>query len=201
MNQDVRTVVDGIGPRLRSLRTSRGHTLTAVSSATGISLSTLSRLESGQRRATLELLLPLAGAYGVSLDDLVGGPRTGDPRVNMRTTRHRGATVISLTEKASGIGAFKYILPAAKRPATPTPQAHDGYEWLYVLSGRLRLVLGATELSLGAGEAAEFDTRVPHWMGNSGQDTVEFLALFGPQGEKAHVRARPSDPRPRPEPS
>ncbi|MGW9404251.1 helix-turn-helix domain-containing protein [Arthrobacter sp. NPDC055585] len=194
MNQDNQGIVAGIGARLRHLRSLRGLTLTAVAGTTGISLSTLSRLESGQRRATLEMLLPLARAYGVTLDELVGGPQTGDPRVHMRTSRHRGATVISLTETPSGIGAFKYILPAPRQPEVPDLKTHDGYEWLYVLSGRLRLLLGSSELILGAGEAAEFETRVPHWMGNADEAAVEFLALFGPQGEKAHVRARPADP-------
>lgn len=194
MDQDDAAVVAGIGNRLRQLRRNRGQTLTAVADATGMSLSTLSRLESGQRRATLEMLLPLARTYGVTLDELAGSPQTGDPRVHMRASRHNGATVISLTEKASGIGAFKYILPAPKKPLVPDLKTHDGYEWLYVLSGRLRLLLGSTELILGAGEAAEFETRVPHWMGNGDQHAVEFLALFGPQGEKAHVRARPASP-------
>lgn len=198
MNQEDRAVVAGIGARLRSLRRSRGETLTAVAAATGISPSTLSRLESGKRRATLEMLLPLARTYAVTLDELVGGPQTGDPRVHMRTSRHHGATVIALTEKASGIGAFKYILPAPRKPANPDLKTHDGYEWLYVLSGRLRLVLGSTELILRAGEAAEFETRVPHWMGNADRDAVEFLALFGPQGEKAHLRAAPAGARKRP---
>lgn len=195
MNQDDEAVIAGIGARLRFLRTARGQTLTSVAETTGISLSTLSRLEAGQRRATLGMLLPLARAYGVSLDELAGGPQTGDPRVHMRSSRRHGATVISLTEKASGIGAFKYILPAPEQPAVPDLLTHDGYEWLYVLSGRLRLRLGSSELVLSAGEAAEFDTRVPHWMGNADQHAVEFLALFGPQDEKAHVRARPADPR------
>lgn len=197
MNPNDEAVVAAVGSRLRSLRTERSQTLAEVADATGISLSTLSRLENGQRRATLEMLLPLARSYRVSLDELVGGPQTGDPRVHMRAARRHGATVIALTERASGIGAFKYILPAPKESAIPAPKTHDGYEWLYVLSGRLRLLLGSTELTLGAGEAAEFDTRVPHWMGNADQAAVEFLALFGPQGEKAHLRARPSDPRKR----
>ena len=77
-------VLDAVGPRLRALRRQRETTLAAVAEATGISVSTLSRLESGQRRPTLELLLPLARAYGVQLDDLVGAPPTGDPRVHMR---------------------------------------------------------------------------------------------------------------------
>lgn len=71
----------------------------------------------------------------------------------------------------------------------PGPQL---YEWLYVLSGRLRLVLGDQDLILAPGEVAEFDTHVPHWMGNAGATPVELLSLFGPQGERAHVRARPS---------
>ena len=197
MTEEDRAIVAGIGSRLRSLRISRGKTLTEVAGATGISLSTLSRLESGLRRPTLETLLPLARTYSVTLDELAGSPRTGDPRVHMRSVRRQGATIIALTEKASGIGAFKYILPAPKEPAVPDPKTHDGYEWLYVLSGRLRLLLGSTELILGAGEAAEFETRVPHWMGNADREAVEFLALFGPQGEKAHLRARPADPRKR----
>jgi transcriptional regulator with XRE-family HTH domain len=63
---------DQVGPRLKQLRARRGVTLTALSEATGVSKSTLSRLETGQGRASLELLLPLAQAYRVHLDDLAG---------------------------------------------------------------------------------------------------------------------------------
>lgn len=182
----------GVGARLRSLRSARGTTLAAQSAATGISVSTLSRLESGLRKPTLELLMPLARLHGVTIDELVGGPATGDPRVHMRPFKRHGAVIIPLTEKAGGVGAYKYILPAASTPAVPDPRTHEGYEWLYVLSGRLRLVLGAQELILQPGEAAEFSTRLPHWMGAADGNAVEFLALFGPQGERAHLRARPS---------
>ena len=75
-------------------------------------------------------------------------------------------------------------------PGEPTPKQHEGYEWLYVLSGRLRLVLGDHEIVLPAGEAAEFDTRVPHWFGSATGEAVEFLSIFGAQGERIHVRAR-----------
>src|SRR5690349_225303 len=66
------TTLERVGPRLRQLRTQRGITLTTLATATGISKSTLSRLESGQRKPSLELLLPLATAFRVPLDDLVG---------------------------------------------------------------------------------------------------------------------------------
>lgn len=192
MDDELQAALTGVGARLRALRSERRTTLTAVAAATNISVSTLSRLESGQRRPTLELLLPLARTYGVSMDELVGGPATGDPRVHMRPIRRDGATVIPLTEKAGGIRAYKYILPPRNNPAGPQARTHDGYEWLYVLSGRLRLVLGSSDLILKPGEAAEFNTRLPHWMDSADQGGVEFLALFGPQGERAHLRARPA---------
>ena len=72
----------------------------------------------------------------------------------------------------------------------PQPASHEGYEWLYVLSGRLRLVLGDQDFTMASGEAAEFDTRLPHWMGSVGDGPVEALVLFGRQGERVHLRAR-----------
>lgn len=197
MDSDLSATLTAVGPRLRELRRQRETTLTALAEATGISLSTLSRLESGQRRPTLELLLPLSRAYGVQIDELVGAPATVDPRVHLRPVRHRGMTLIPLTRRPGGVQAYKLIIPADR--AAPDPQTHEGYEWLYVLDGRLRLVLGDQDLVLHPGEAAEFDTRVPHWFGSVGSvgfdsvggGPVELLSLFGRQGERAHLRARP----------
>ena len=70
-------------------------------------------------------------------------------------------------------------------------RTHEGYEWFYVLSGRVRLVLGEHDVILTAGEVAEFDTRTPHWFGNPDPEPAEVLSLYGPQGERMHVRARP----------
>jgi len=188
---DDRVALTGVGPRLRALRQQRDVTLTDLAATTGISVSTLSRLESGSRRPTLELLLPLARAHGVTLDELVDAPPTGDPRVNLRPVTHHGRTMIPLTRRPGGIQAYKTVVPGSSRPADPEPQTHEGYEWLYVLDGRLRLVLGEHDLVLAPGEAAEFDCRTPHWFGPADERPVEFLSLFGKQGERAHVRARP----------
>jgi transcriptional regulator with XRE-family HTH domain len=188
VDDDLDAVLGAVGPRLRALRRQRDVTLAALAEATGISVSTLSRLESGQRRPTLELLLPLARAHGVQIDELVGAPPTGDPRVHMRPIRRGDETLIPLTKRAGGVQAYKLILP--HRGAVPDPRVHEGYEWLYVLDGRLRLVLGDQDLVLHPGEAAEFDTRVPHWFGSATERPVELLTLFGRQGERAHVRVR-----------
>ena len=182
------TALDQVGPRLKQLRAQRGVTLTALAEATGISKSTLSRLETGQRRASLELLLPLAQAYRVPLDDLVGAPEVGDPRIRLKPSRVNGRTVLPLTRQPGGLQAWKIIVPATS--TEPQLKTHEGYEWLYVLSGRMRLVLGEHDLVLGAGEVAEFDTRVPHWFGSAGGRPAEILSLFGPQGERVHTRAK-----------
>jgi transcriptional regulator with XRE-family HTH domain len=189
VDDDIDAVLTAVGPRLRALRRQRETTLTALSEETGISVSTLSRLESGQRRPTLELLLPLARAYGAAIDELVGAPQTGDPRVHMRPVSRNGMTMIPLSRRAGGLQAYKLII--SRRGEPPEPQVHEGYEWMYVLDGQLRLVLGHRDLVLGPGEAAEFSTQVPHWFGSATAQPVEVLSLFGRQGERAHLRARP----------
>jgi len=188
-------VLDAVGPRLRAIRQQRQVTLAELSEATGISVSTLSRLESGGRRPTLELLLPLARVHQVTLDELVDAPVTGDPRIHPRPIVRGGVTLIPLTRRPGGLQAYKMIYPASGPAAPQALQTHEGYEWLYVLSGRLRLLLGEHDLTLGAGEVAEFDTHTPHWFGNPGPATLEVLSLFGPQGERLHVRARPTPAR------
>ena len=192
----IASVLDHVGPRLKSLRAQQGVTLTALSEFTGISKSTLSRLETGQRRPSLELLLPLALAYGVPLDELVGAPQVGDPRIRLKPRRLNGRTVLPLTHQPDGVQAWKIIIPTSQ--SKPKPRSHDGTEWLYVISGKMRLILGELDLVLGVGEVAEFDTRVPHWFGSTGEGPAEVLSLFGRHGERMNVRAR-SAPEPQTE--
>ncbi|PZT98535.1 MAG: XRE family transcriptional regulator [Gordonia sp. (in: high G+C Gram-positive bacteria)] len=192
MNASIDRTLDAVGPRLKQLRQHRDLTLIDLAGETGISASTLSRLEAGLRRPTLEQLLPLARAYGVTLDELVDAPPTGDPRVNMRPIPiGDGSTVVPLTRRPGGIQAYKFVLPAGRDEVEPELRSHEGYDWAFVLNGRLRLVLGEHDLILEPGEAAEFDTRTPHWFGATSSGPVEFLSLVGKQGERAHVRASP----------
>jgi transcriptional regulator with XRE-family HTH domain len=192
---DLDGVLRAVGPRLRALRRQRGTTLPQLSALTGISVSTLSRLESGQRRPSLEHLLPLSRVHQVPLDELVNAPATDDPRVHSRPITRAGMTFYPLTRRPGGLQAYKQIIPprwpGLEPGRDPEQQVHEGYEWLYVLSGRLRLLLGEHDVELVAGEVAEFDTHVPHALTNPGDVPVELLSLFGPQGERLHVRARP----------
>jgi transcriptional regulator with XRE-family HTH domain len=192
MKDDLDHTLDAVGPRLKRLRLRRDVTLTDLAEQTGISASTLSRLESGLRRPTLEQLLPLARIHGVSLDELVDAPPTGDPRLNLRPVAGAdGSTILPLTRRPGGIQAYKFILPKGQDGQEPQLRTHDGYDWAYVLNGTLRLVLGERDLILQPGEAAEFDTRTPHWFGATSAGPVEFLSLIGRQGQRVHVRAAP----------
>jgi quercetin dioxygenase-like cupin family protein len=78
------------------------------------------------------------------------------------------------------------VIPTSE--VTPRPRAHDGQEWIYVLAGRLRFVLGDQDWVLGPGEVAEFDTQVPHWFGSTGDEPVEILSIFARPGERMNVR-------------
>lgn len=181
-----------VGPRLKSWREKRSMTLAELSAVTGISSSTLSRLEAGKRAPNLELVVPIARALRLELDDIV--PRVApDPRVSRTTKRVGEMRYESLSPESSPVQTFKVTFPANPAGVTkvPEPKVHEGHEWLYVLSGRLRLVIGEQDLTLGPGEAAEFDTRVPHWLAATGAGPAEVLSIFSKEGKRIHLRARP----------
>jgi transcriptional regulator with XRE-family HTH domain len=187
-NDDIAWALADVGPRLKQLRTQRGLSLSALSELTGISKSTLSRLEVGQRRPSLELLLPIVRAYRIPLDELIGGQEVADPRIRPTPRRVDGSVVLSLTRQPGPHHTFKTIIPPTRN--TPELCSHSGYEWLYVISGRLRLVVAKRDMVLEPGEAAEFDTQLPHWFGSTGEGPVEVLNILGPQGERIHLRVQ-----------
>jgi transcriptional regulator with XRE-family HTH domain len=188
MTSDLEKVLDAVAPRLRELRRRRGWTLAELSAETGISVSTLSRLESGLRKPTLDLLIRLAAAYKASLDDLVGAPQIADPRIHPKPFFRKGRAIIPLTRSNPDVHAYKIVLPGHPPDAPMEQGAHEGYDWVYVLSGRVRLALGDEELVLEAGEAAEFDTRVPHGFASASEEPAEVINLLSTQGERVHLR-------------
>ncbi len=132
--------LDAVGPRLRELRRKRDVTLAELAAQTGIAASTLSRLESGNRRPTLEQLLPLARAHGVTLDELVDAPQTGDPRIHLRPISCAdGVTILPLTRRPGGIrrtnsscpdnGKSRNPIPGRTRATSGPMSSMDSYDW------------------------------------------------------------------------
>lgn len=176
--------VDQVGPRLRAARQARGWTLEDLAERAAMSPSTLSRLESGKRQASLELLVPLTRQLGIRIDDLLP-QEVPDPRVRRPAIRHDGIVLEPLAPEGSPIETYRVTYPPTKE--LPAPRVHDGHEWLYVVSGRLRLVLGDREITLTRGEAAEFDTRVPHAMSAVGSRPAQVISIFNQAGARIHT--------------
>ncbi|MCT1367810.1 helix-turn-helix domain-containing protein [uncultured Kocuria sp.] len=186
-----------VGPRLRAARLGQGLTLEGLAERAGLSASTLSRLEAGKRQATLELLLPLTRQLGMSLDELVH-PSTPDPRVRRPSFRRAGVVVEPLAPEGSSVHVYKMThLPTRE---VPRPGVHPGFEWLYVLSGELRLQLGERDMTLGAGEAAEFDTLTPHAVTAAGTKPAVILSIFSRDGARFHTHEIGEEPDPDAEP-
>jgi transcriptional regulator with XRE-family HTH domain len=175
--------------RLRELRTERGLTLEAVATRAAIDVSTLSRLESGKRRLALDHIPALAGALGVSADDLLSPPQRPDPRVRNPPKRLDGLTMWPLSRHTTGgLQAFKMRIEATRNVPPEPLGIHEGHDWIYVMTGRMRLVLGEDDHVIEPGEAVEFSTWTPHWFGAI-DGPVEALAIFGPQGERVHLHS------------
>jgi transcriptional regulator with XRE-family HTH domain len=176
--------------RLKALRRERGLTLQQVAERAAIDVSTLSRLEAGKRRLALDHVPALAASLGVSTDALLGSRPAQDPRVREEPRVFDGMTVWPLTRhgSASGLQAYKVHVSAKRRTPPDELRVHEGQDWLYVLSGRLRLLLGEQDLTIEPGEAVEFTTWTPHWFGAS-DGPVELIMIVGPQGERMHLHA------------
>ncbi|WP_409047671.1 helix-turn-helix domain-containing protein [Microbacterium sp. HA-8] len=178
--------LEQVGPRLRAVRKARGWTLDDLAERAGMSASTLSRLESGKRQAGLELLLPLTRQLGIRIDDLLP-EHERDPRVRRPVIHRDGLIIAPLAPEDSPVHTYRITYPIGVD--LPELRTHDGFEWLYVLSGRLRLRLGAQDLVLARGEAAEFDTRVPHAMSAVGSRPAQVLSIFNADGARIHTHA------------
>lgn len=184
----MRDVLSAVGPRLRAARLARGLKLDDLAELAGVSVSTISRLENGKRQANLELLIPLTHHLGIRIDDLVA-PSVSRPRVRRPTINRHGLVMAPLAPEAAPIRTYKITYPVLD--AEPALRVHDGYEWLYVLSGRLRLRLDDQDLELTRGEAAEFDTRVPHAIWAIGGRPAQVISIFNDAGARMLTHSAP----------
>ncbi|MCB0871310.1 MAG: helix-turn-helix domain-containing protein [Solirubrobacterales bacterium] len=173
--------------RLKEIRLDKGMTLEELAERANIDKSTLSRLESGKRRLALDHLPSLADALGVRVDDLLPRRKVRDPRIRSAARRFDGLTVWPLSgqNSSNGLEASKMKIHASRNKPPEKLPVHEGHHWMYVLKGKMRLLLGDEDFIVGPGEAVEFSTWTPHWFG-AFDGPVEILAILGPEGERIH---------------
>jgi transcriptional regulator with XRE-family HTH domain len=171
--------------RLRSLRQARGWSLEVLSGRSNLSTSTISRIETGKRAISLDVLLPLARALQIDLESLLESG-ADDPDVVIRPvpTTRPGVTTWPLSKPSGGTSAMKMRLEPGSRPTEP--RVHPGHDWFYVLTGRIRLTLGERTILVEAGEAAEFSTMTPHAF-DAVDGPAEILTVFDRDGQRAHL--------------
>jgi DNA-binding XRE family transcriptional regulator/quercetin dioxygenase-like cupin family protein len=175
--------------RLRSLRTTLGLSLDELSKRTNVSASTISRIETGHRTISLDVLVPLARALQVDLDALLDV--SGDDDVVIRPTPSRTGkrTTWMLSRPTGSTIAVKTRLEPRRH--TDELRVHPGHDWFFVLSGRVRLRLGDRDIIVETGEAAEFNTMTPHAVSPDG-GRAEIIQVFNRDGLHAHVHRQPS---------
>jgi transcriptional regulator with XRE-family HTH domain len=171
--------------RLRTFRQAMGWSLDELGARANLSASTISRIETGKRTISLDVLVPLARALQVDLESLLDmGTPDADVVIRPVPSHRDGAITWPLSRPTGSTGAMKMRLVPPVRPSAP--KIHPGHDWFFVLEGRIRLHLGDREITVEAGEAAEFSTMTPHAI-DALDGPAEVLMVFDRDGQRAHL--------------
>ena len=170
--------------RLRSLCTALGLSLDELAARTNLSPSTISRVETGKRTISLDILVPLARALQVDLDALLDVRSDDDVVIHPVPSSSGGHTTWMLSRPTGNTNAMKMRIEPSQQPVEQ--RVHPGHDWFFVLEGRVRLSLGSREIIVEAGEAAEFATMTPHAC-TAIDGPAELIMIFDGDGQRAHV--------------
>ena len=170
--------------RLRSLRTTMGLSLDALAERSHLSASTISRIETGKRTISLDVLLPLAAALQIDLASLLDLGTDDDVVIRPQPSRVGDRTTWMLSRPTGPTVALKQRIEPTTRGHEQ--RVHPGHDWFFVTEGRIRLVLGDREIVVEQGEAAEFSTMTPHAI-EAIDEPAEVIMIFDREGHRAHT--------------
>ncbi|MEM9038676.1 MAG: XRE family transcriptional regulator [Actinomycetota bacterium] len=170
--------------RLRSLRSSMGLSLDDLAARTHLSASTISRIETGKRTISLDVLLPLASALQIDLEALLDLGGDEDVVIRPRPSHSPDRTTWLLSRPTGSTIALKQRIEPTSQP--PDQRVHPGHDWFFVLEGRVRLALGDRDIVVEQGEAAQFSTMTPHAI-SAIDDPAEVIMIFDRDGHRAHT--------------
>lgn len=185
MTQDV-DLDSLIRARVRGLRLARGWSLDALATHCGLSASTLSRIETGHRRISIDQLSPIARALGTSVDQLVELASDDDVVIHPRRNAAHGHTTWLLTREDEPHGLVVAKMRITNRRTAGRGGVHPGHEWFTVLSGTVRLQLGERVLLVEEGQSAQFSTMVPHAIA-AADGPAEIIVVLDREGRRAHL--------------
>jgi transcriptional regulator with XRE-family HTH domain len=171
--------------RLRSIRISRGWSLDDLAARSHLSASTISRVETGKRTISLDVLQPLCRALHVALDELLDTSTDDDVVIRPLPESWPGATMWPLTRHRDGNGIFAAKVRYEPTGHRPVPQVHPGHDWFFVVSGAVELTLGDRTIIVEEGQAAEFSTMTPHAFAAHG-GPAEIITILDRDGQHAH---------------
>ncbi len=173
--------------RLRAIRRSLGWSLDDLAERANVGPSTISRLETGNRALSLDVLVPLARALGIGVDVLIAPDDDEDVVIRPSPSAHGDTMVWPLSRPDGSTTAFKFrFQPQDPSEGLPELQVHPGYDWMFVIEGRVLLLLGERRIVLETGEAAEFSTMTPHAV-VAIDEPAETIMIFDRHGERAHL--------------
>jgi transcriptional regulator with XRE-family HTH domain len=187
---DQNEIETAVRTRLRSLRNTLGLSLDELAARANLSPSTISRVETGKRAISLDVLLPLASALQVGLEALLDVPADDDVVIHPAPSRSGGRTTWMLSRPTGNTIAIKMRLEPTTR--MPEPRVHPGHDWFFVTEGRVRLQLGEREIMVETGDAAEFATMTPHSIA-AVDGPAELIMIFDRDGQRAHVHHEPEE--------
>ncbi len=175
-----------LGERVRDLRRARDWTLEQAARQAGLARSTLSKIENGQMSPTYEALKKLATGLQISVPQLFTPPRRAQVSGRMAMTRAgEGAAHATATyehELLAGALTKKAMLPYRARIRARSFEEfdgwvrHDGEEFLYVLTGVVRLITEFYEpFDLRRGDSAYYDASMGHNVISISEDDATIL--------------------------
>jgi transcriptional regulator with XRE-family HTH domain len=185
LHEQIQAQLCSFGARLQELRVQRSWTLQDLAGRSGLSKAFLSRLETGDRQASIAAVLTLSQVFGVSVASLFESEMATEPCVIVRAgeaaeQKVNGLTYIPLTKAGRFFSLQPIRVKVSRNRRGSEHYHHDGEEWFYVLSGSLTLSLAGRTYDLEEGDAAHFDSRLPHRLIARGTADVELLLVASP---------------------
>jgi len=176
---------DVIGANIRALREKARLSLTLVAKRAGLSKSTVSKIETGRISPPISTLMRIAEALDTSLAEFFVEPdvdppfvltRKGEAPIITRNGSHLGYSYEALVSEVRHKKVIPFLLTI--KPGDPTKAfQHGGHEFLYMLSGRIEVVIGEYKVKLGPGDALYYDGAFKHAMRLLGKRPARFLDI------------------------